>query len=407
VQNIVLDEPYRFIAPDRGTAWARLLSRLVLRRYLRSAHGVESLEFIGAERLKASVEAGHGVMLTPNHCRPCDPMTLFPLGIDTGAPVHVMASWHLFVKSAVQTWVLRRMGVFSVYREGMDREALKCAVEILTEARRPLVLFPEGAITRSNDRLGHLMDGTVFIARTAARQRAARTPAGKVVIHPVAIRYFFQGDVERTIAPVLEDIERRLSWRPQTDLPLRERILKVGEALLTLKELEYEGARHDGSLMDRTSRLIDRLLVPLEVEWLKGRAETGIVARAKALRAAIVPDMVAERVDEAERNRRWRQLSDIYLAQQLSLYPRGYFDENATPERLLETVERYEEDLTDAVRVHRPMHSVIEVGRAIEVPPGRGRGEDGDAIMAAVREEIESMLERLRARRPAGPPAPA
>jgi len=36
-----------------------------------------------------------------------------------------MASWHLFKQSAAQTWLLRRAGAFSVYREGMDRDALK------------------------------------------------------------------------------------------------------------------------------------------------------------------------------------------------------------------------------------------------------------------------------------------
>jgi hypothetical protein len=102
--------------------------------------------------------------------------------------------------------------VFSVYREGMDRDALKCAIQILVRARRPLVLFPEGVISRSNDRLNHLMDGTAFITRNAAKQRIGPSE-GKVVLHPAAIRYLFLGDVSRTLEPVLDEIERRLSWR--------------------------------------------------------------------------------------------------------------------------------------------------------------------------------------------------
>ena len=34
------------------------------------------------------------------------------------------------------------------------------------------MIFPEGVITRGNDRLGYVMDGVAFIARTAARARA-------------------------------------------------------------------------------------------------------------------------------------------------------------------------------------------------------------------------------------------
>jgi len=399
LQNIVIDKPYEFVPPDYGTLWPRLLGRVVLPPYLRSSHGIESYELLGVDRLKASVEARHGILLTPNHCRPCDPMVIAHLGFAIGAPIHVMASWHLFMQSRLQRWLLQHVGVFSVYREGMDREALKCAIGILVSAKRPLVLFPEGVITRSNDRLNHLMDGTTFIARNAAKQRAERS-LGKVVLHPVAIRYFFLGNLERTLEPVLEDIERRLSWKPQSGTPMQERIVKVGEALLTLKELEYQEKPQEGSIAARVARLIDVILVPLEQEWLKGKRDADILGRVKTLRAAILPDMVAEKVDEAERRRRWQQLADIYLAQQLANYPPDYFKPEPTTEKLLETVERFEEDLTDNVRVHRPIHAVIEVGEAIEVPPGRDRGTEGDSIMTQVRHQLETMLEALRARRP-------
>ena len=39
------------------------------------------------------------------------------------------------------------IGGFSVYREGMDRESLKCAVRVLSEGRSPLVIFPEGIVS--------------------------------------------------------------------------------------------------------------------------------------------------------------------------------------------------------------------------------------------------------------------
>jgi 1-acyl-sn-glycerol-3-phosphate acyltransferase len=399
LHNIVIDKPYEFVPPAYGTFWGHLLGRGLLPHHLRSIHGIESYELIGVERLRASVEARHGILLTPNHCRPSDPMVLYPLGLAVGAPVHIMASWHLFMGSRLQKWVLQQVGVFSVYREGMDRDALKCAIQILVHARRPLVLFPEGVISRSNDRLNHLMDGTMFIARNAAKQRAEQS-SGKVVVHPVAIRYFFLGDIERALEPVLEEIERRLSWRPLSGRPMTDRIIKVGEALLTLKELEYQEKPQEGEIAARVARLMDHILVPLEQEWLKGKREDGILARVKALRAAMLPDMVAEKVDEAERRRRWQQLADIYLAQQLSNYPPDYFKPEPTVEKLLETVERFEEDLTDKVRVHRPMHAVIEVGEAIEVPPGRERGTQGESMMAHVRQQLETMLEGLRARRP-------
>lgn len=398
MQNIVIDEPYEFVPPCRGRFWPVVLKPF-LPAYLSRSHGIETVELIGTERLRKSVEAGHGIMITPNHCRPPDPMVVAHLGYAVDRPIHIMASWHLFKQSAIQTWLLRRAGAFSVYREGMDREALKCAVQILVEARRPLLLFPEGVISRTNDHLNHLMDGTVFIARNAAKQRAADGGTGKVVIHPTAIRYFFEGNLEEALTRALEKIEHRLSWRPQAQLTLTERIVKVGEALLTLKEIEYFGTPNPGDLPQRLTALIDHLLGPLEVEWLKAKRDENVVTRVKNLRAALLPEMVSGEIGEEERARRWRQLADIYLAQQLCFYPPGYFTPEPTPERLLETVERFEEDLTDRAPLHRPIRAVVEVGEAIQVSPGRERGVETDPAMARIRADLETMLNGLADRR--------
>jgi hypothetical protein len=138
--------------------------------------------------------------------------------------------------------------------------------------------------------------------------------------------------------------------------------------------------------------LIDHLLVPLENEWVKGRREKEVVARVKLLRIAIVPEMAAGTLSETELQRRWRHLADMYLAQQLSCYPPDYLAENPTPERILETVERFEEDITDQARVHTPMRALVEIGEAIEVTPERTRSADGDPLMVAIREQLDAML---------------
>jgi hypothetical protein len=71
---------------------------------------------------------------------------------------------------------------------------------------------------------------------------------------------------------------------------------------------------------------------------------------------------------------------------------------------MLETVERYEEDLTDKVHVHRPLHATVEVGEAVEVSPTRERGVEVDPVMAKVREQLETMLARSKTTRPEGVP---
>ncbi len=398
MQNIVIAKTYRFIPPRFSPFWARII-QWYLPSYLRQNYGVTSWSCVGAERLAASLKAGAGVMLASNHCRPCDPMVLGLLSREVAQPFHVMASWHLFMQSRLQSFLLPRLGGFSVYREGLDRESLKCATRILAEARFPLTIFPEGFITRNNDRLLNLMDGVAFLARSAAKQRAATKPPGKVVVHPIFIRYFFEGDLASTLAPVLEKIESRLSWQAQSHLHWRDRLVKAGHALLALKEIEHLGATQSGPANQRLPYLLDHLLQPLEQEWTGGRSEPDPMARIKRLRAAILPDMVHGELSEPESARRWRQLANLYLAQQLHCYSGDYLGGTPSPERLLETVERYEEDLTDCVTPHPPLHAVISVGQAIEVSPARDRAAETDPLVVELRQQLEQLLEESKNQR--------
>lgn len=404
MRNVVITKPYRFVPPQRTKVWWHFF-RPILPAYLRRTAAIEHVECHGIDRLRASLAAGHGIMLAPNHCRPCDPMVLGALSYNVGRPFYIIASWHVFMQNRLQRHLLPRLGVFSIYREGADREALKMAMQVTAEAERPLVIFPEGVITRHNDKLNHLMEGTALMARGAAKQRAAATPPGQVVVHPVAIRYWFDGDIEDSAPTVLREIEHRLTWRPQDHLPLQERIAKIGGALLALKEVEYLGAPQSGSISERLERLIDGLLVPLEIEWVRGRREREIVGRVKLLRTAIVPEMITGELDEHEMQRRWRHLADMYLAQQLSCYPPDYLAADPTPERVLETVERFEEDLTDEARPHAPMRATVDVGEAIVVSPERARHPEGDPLMIEIREQLESMLANSGRRRQAAIPA--
>lgn len=395
MQKIVLEKPYRFVPPHRGGFWPRLFQRFRLYEpYLRKREGVERYECRHVERLRASLAAGYGILLAPNHCRTADPIVMGWLAKAAGTHLYAMASWHLFNQGRLFAWAIPRVGGFSVYREGVDRQAINLAIDILETAERPLVVFPEGAVSRTNDRLQALLDISP-IARLGAKKRAKRAPDSKVVVHPVAIKYLFGGNLEQQADEVLTRIERRLTWRRQHRVPLLERVVRIGKALLGLKELEYLDRVEEGPLAERLPRLIDHLLQPLEVQWL-GAMQTGaVVPRVKALRIKMLPDLVEGRLDETARHERWEQLGDLYLAHQLSCYPPDYLEEYPSVDRLLETVERFEEDLTDTVTVHGSLTVILEVGEAIDVSPDRDRQAETDPLMARLEASLQNMLDRL------------
>ena len=393
MRDLIIEEPYEFVPPYRGRFWVNVIRPLVP-WHLKRVYGVEQIECRGLENLQASISAGHGVLLAPNHCRPCDPVVVTYLAGRLRQPIYIMASWHLFKHGAFRRWFIRRMGGFSVYREGMDRTAVSFAVKDLETAERPLLIFPEGVISRTNEVLFDLMAGTTFIARSAARKRA-KSSSGQVVIHPVAIRYLFHGDIESTLDPVLTEIEQRLTWRPQSDLSLFDRIYKVGTALLGLKEKEYLGETREGPLDERVRRMINGLLEPLENEYVDGEREGDVVTRVKRLRIAILPEMIDGEIDERERDRRWLQLDDLYLAQQIACFPTDYLAGSAVVERYLETVERFEEDLTGSARPHPPMSVVAQVGPALEVSPERSPKGQPDLLLETLERQLKEMIKDL------------
>lgn len=396
MQNIIVEKPYRFLPPMTSGGWPTFLQAIRLPYwFLRWQEGVIDHEIRGLEHLQASLAAGHSILITPNHPRTADPVALGFLSRAAHCHLYAMASWHLFQSGSWHSFIIRAMGAFSVNREGVDRQAINLAIDLLAEGKRPLVIFPEGATSRTADHLHALLDGVAFIARAAAKKRGKATPPGKVVVHPIALKYLFRGDLRQVADDVLTSIETRLSWQPQRQLDLLSRVAKVAQGLLSLKEIEYFGQTQTGTLAERLQKLIDRLLRPIEERWLGAPQQGLTVPRVRTLRTKILPDMVAGKVDAAERQRRWRDLSDLYLAQQLSSYPPEYLTSKPSVDRVLETIEKFEEDLTDKARLHGNLKVILQVGEAIEVSPERDRKAPVDPLMVQIQQALQGMMDKL------------
>jgi len=396
MQKIIVERPYQFIPAFHHPIFPTLL--LAIRfpeMLLRWTEGVEASEVRGIELLRDSLAAGHAVLITPNHPRTADPVAMGLVARAANCHLYAMASWHLFQHGWLRTQVIRLMGAFSVNREGVDRQAINEAIDLLAQGKRPLVIFPEGATSRTADYLHALLDGVAFIARAAAKKRSKQNPPGKVVVHPIAVKYLYRGNLAKAADEVLTSIEHRLSWQPQRQLALLARVAKVGLGLLSLKEIEYFGQTQTGTLAERLQKLTDRLLRPLEERWL-GIAQEGLtVPRVRTLRTKILPEMVAGKIDTTERQRRWRDLADLYLAQQLSSYPPEYLTTRPSVDRVLETIEKFEEDLTDHSRVHGKMKVILQIGPAIEVSSERDRKAAMDPLMVLIQQSLQGMMDQL------------
>jgi 1-acyl-sn-glycerol-3-phosphate acyltransferase len=364
--------------------------------YLRRWHGITEIEVRGERTLRELQRAGHGIVLTPNHCRMSDAILLHSLAMQARQPFFVMASAHLFRGSRALAWTIRRLGGFSVNREGIDRQAIQKATDILVAGARPLVIFPEGALSHCNEHLNPLQEGVSFIARTAAAKLdgAGQAAGRRIYALPVAIRYVYRGDIEATAGRILTSIEQRLSWRPFIGECLVRRIYRVGQALLALKEQEYFGHARTGTIDERLAGLINHILAPQEVEWLRGAKAGSTIARVRDLRRAILPAMVEGNLAADEVDRRWRQLENASFAQSISLYPPRYVATRPTVDRVLETVERFNEHLCGDETAHGPKKAIIDVGEPIEVSPKRDRAATVDPLLQSIEQSLTALLGR-------------
>ena len=111
MQNIIVEKPYQFLPPYRGNFWAAFFRAIRIHDYLlRTQEGVVAHEIRHIERLRASIAAGHAILLTPNHPRTADPMAMGWLTVETPCHFHFMASWHLFQRGRLYGWAIRASG---------------------------------------------------------------------------------------------------------------------------------------------------------------------------------------------------------------------------------------------------------------------------------------------------------
>jgi hypothetical protein len=242
------------------------------------------------------------------------------------------------------------MGAFSVDREGCDRRAIRQAVELLTSGKW-LVVFPEGEIYRTNERLTPLREGVAFMAGTAQKDLEKEGKGRKVWVVPAAIRYSYAEDVTPQLEEAMDALEGQIKLKAGRGTPLKDRIQRFGDALLTIKEKEYVGKAAEGDLAPRLKNLISGMLDRLETQWLrKTLADSSVSMRVKSLRQNLLEVWLDECEDKspdavATRERARAALDEVQIVMQLYSYPGDYVAEKPSIERMAETIEKFEEDV--------------------------------------------------------------
>jgi len=350
------------------TPWLVRWMRPLIQRDLKRQQIIE-LEIQGLDPLQRMISEGVGILITPNHSFHYDSYVLIEASHRVRVPFHFMTAWQVFhMSTPFQRWMLQRHGCFSVDRESSDTGALKRSIEILSDSRHPLVIFPEGDIYHHSDRVSPFRDGAAAIALSASK-RASR----KIVVVPCSLKCFYLGDPTPSLNEILGRLERSLHWRPNLNLSLEARVYRIAEGLLTLKEMEHFGQPRTGRVVDRISELANHVLERLELKRGASRGTTSIPERVRDARRAIIQESDRADLTNESKEALAADLEDLFFVIQLYSYPGDYVAEKPVIERVAETLDKFEEDVlkADYPGVRGPRKAVVRFGTPLELPKER------------------------------------
>lgn len=147
----------------KPTNWFYALAWSLIRLYVWIVH---PMEVEGLDKLPR-----RGALLCPNHASNWDPL-MIAVALPVNYRLHAMAKKELF-RNPVLAWILTKLGVFPVNREGTDVKAVKTAIQVLKDGDN-LLIFPEGTTIRNG--VGYV-DGLPPHAKSGAAMIGVRTGA--------------------------------------------------------------------------------------------------------------------------------------------------------------------------------------------------------------------------------------
>ena len=392
--------PPRWWAPKLNSKWVRI-SRRYRRRQLHRKQRLVEVVSQNTEVLQNAVAAGKGVLVTPNHSAHYDGPALYTAADRIDLPLYFMIAWQVFaMANRFECWAMQRLGCFSIDREGNDRRAFKQAVHTLQHETHPLVVFPEGDIYHTTDYVASFREGAAAIALAAAR-RGERP----IVVVPCGIKFWYLEDPTSELQEALRQIETRLHLRSLDELPLVERIHRLAEAALALKELDYLGHTRSGLLRQRVTYLLQAVLTQLEERHQLPDCGATPPERVKALRQCVIRKLEQQQERPAANGQLVRlqsDMEDLFFVMQLYSYRGDYLVDHPSVERLAETVDKFEEDILglEFPNVRGQRRVAVRFGQPIEIDGSQRRRAGATELTRIMQTRVQALLDELNDQSP-------
>lgn len=358
--------PYVFRPPKYSRIFGPFIKWLASEKFLKRKFNVRETTITGIERVAELNRGQHPILVTPNHADHADPSALVYAARQAGLTFHFMAAREGFESNLINRFALQRMGAFSVDREGADIAAIKTAIGVLTKAQFPLVIFPEGEIYHHHEMLDELNEGVATIGLRSSRKAGKDQP---FYVVPTALRYTHDPCVADTFMERLSRLEEAITWKPIPHLDPVDRIYRLAGGLLALREECWLGRAQLGTVPDRIQQLQMELLEQVErrhgVEGSKDRLPRRVKALRNRIRSVLTDE--SRQLSEREQWDLYDDLDRLFGAVQLYSYAGQYMKDQATTDRIAETLLKIEEDVLGDGTYPAPRKAFVEFGEPIEI----------------------------------------
>ena len=376
----------------------RALIPLVNRWYLKGL----TLD-VDAESI-ARLEAlhGHSAVLAPNHPAHEDPVVMFLLSKRLSQPFYYMAAREVFDKGrfgAVRCYLMQRVGVYSVVRGTVDRDAFRMTRELLCKGDWPVVIFGEGEISRQNDTVMRIERGIIQMCFWALDDIEKAEVSKSLYVVPIGIKYYYPQDMWHSIDAALRRLERHiLPPAERTPVERYDRLRRIGVAIFRTLASEYQYKIDETASLDvHIERLKDAILS--RAEGIMGiRTEADILTRTRALKNMVdahvykdIEEMTEyEQKVHEERLRKFQQFyPDLERLINFISISDGYVAEDPSPERFLDVILRLEREVLGRSEMRGPRVASVRVGEP------KNLRECYDTYRTKKRETVEQITHEL------------
>lgn len=302
-----------------GYRLGKLINRWMLRYWRKGLRVVISEESL--DRLREAYE--HHCVLLPSHRNDDDVYVMFTLSARTRQPYYYLAAREHFTEHVGGEWrslAMQHMGCFSVVRGAADRASFRATCDLIASGKRPVVIFPEGAISHRTDTVMPFQEGIFKLAFWALQDIVTTARKERILLVPIGIHYVVSEERTENLHTGLTRLERALLGEPNTGDPLTRIRLICRHLLEVLENVHYGASRAEMSISERTTSLRTDILEEMERFFqLHPRSGDTLLDRARAVRNRLDEEVYTEtdstgRYARAAHERRVERLHGFYEA---------------------------------------------------------------------------------------------